>query len=93
MPPVGPACDAPGVRMSDFWTLVDGEFGPVHGRLLVHEHVLGALGHRTAQQALDAGEDARTVWFALCDDLDVPQERRWGLDEQQARSARRGRSS
>ena len=93
MPPVRAACDAPGVRMSEFWTLVDGEFGPGRGRTLVRDHVLGALGHRTPAEALEAGEEPRTVWFALCDDLDVPQERRWGLDEQQARSARRGRSS
>jgi hypothetical protein len=79
--------------MSDFWILVDGEFGPVHGRMLVREHVLGALGHRTPQQALDAGEDPRVVWFALCDDTDVPEDRRWGLDEQQARPGRRRRSS
>lgn len=79
--------------MSEFWTLVEGEFGPVRGRMLVHEHVLGGLGHRTSQQALDAGEEPRTVWFALCDDLDVPTERRWGVDEQQVRQGRRGRSS
>ena len=72
--------------MSEFWTLVDGEFGPARGRTLVRDHVVGGLGHRTPQQALDAGEDARAVWFALCDDLDVPQDRRWGpKDDRPAR--------
>jgi hypothetical protein len=69
------------MRMSEFWTLVEEEFGAGPGRTLVADHVLGALGHRTAEQALEAGEDARAVWFALCDDLQVPEERRWGREE------------
>jgi hypothetical protein len=77
--------------MSEFWTLVDDEFGRGQGRALVHDHVVGALGHRTAEQALEAGEDARDVWFALCDDLQVPTERRWGRQEQgRAAGARAG---
>lgn len=79
------------MRMSEFWTLVDGEFGPGRGRALVRDHVIGELGHRTPQQALDDGEDARTVWLALCVDLDVPPERRWGRQERQQVRARRPR--
>jgi len=77
--------------MSDFWVLVDGEFGAAQGRALVRDHVVGTLGHRTAEQALAAGVDAREVWFALCDDLQVPPERRWGREEGQrsGRGARR----
>ena len=77
------------VRMSEFWTLVDGEFGAAAGRALVRDHVLGALGHRTAQQALDAGEPHRTVWLALCEDLQVPPERWLGVES--AGPTRRGR--
>jgi hypothetical protein len=77
--------------MSEFWTLVDGEFGPARGRTLVRDHVVGALRHRTAQQALDDGEDLRSVWLALCLDLEVPAERRWGPQEQQGRAPRRRR--
>ena len=69
------------MRHSEFWTLVDDEFGRSYGRTLVRDHVLGGLGHRTAEQALAAGEDPRTVWFALCDEFEVPEERRWGRDE------------
>jgi hypothetical protein len=67
--------------MSEFWILVDEEFGAAQGRALVRDHVVGSLGHRTAEQALAAGVDPRDVWFALCDDLRVPVERRWGRDE------------
>jgi hypothetical protein len=73
------------VRMSEFWTLVDGEFGPARGLTLVRDHVVGELRNRTPQQALDDGEDPRAVWLALCVDLEVPPERRWGADERQAR--------
>jgi hypothetical protein len=68
------------VRMSEFWTLVDDEFGRAQGRALVRDHVVGALGHRTAEQALEAGEEPREVWLALVADLEVPQERWWGRD-------------
>lgn len=66
--------------MSEFWTLVEEEFGAAHGRALVRDHVLVTLGNRTAAQALAAHEPPRTVWTALCEDLDVPVERRWGRD-------------
>lgn len=66
--------------MSEFWRLVDGEFGVGHGRTLVRDHVIGALGHRTAEQALAASEDPRAVWFALCSELEIPKERWWGRD-------------
>jgi Protein of unknown function (DUF3046) len=69
------------MRRSEFWTLVDGELGAVQGRTLVADHVVGGLGHRTAQQALDDGDDPREVWLALCVELEVPPERRWGRQE------------
>jgi len=28
-----------------------------------------------------AGESLREIWFALCEALDVPAERRWGRQE------------
>jgi hypothetical protein len=74
------------VRESQFWELVDGEFGP-QGRTLVREHVLFQLGNRTAAQAVAEGEPVREVWFALCDALDVPLDRRWGQEEPPRRRA------
>lgn len=80
-----------GMRMSDFWGLVDGEFGPGPGRTLVRDHVLSALGHRTGEAALAGGVEPRAVWAAICDDLDVPPERRWGRDTGSAARGRRPR--
>ena len=73
------------MRISEFWELVDDEFGRAHGRSLAHDHVLFRLGNRTAEQALGEGEDAREVWLALCDALDVPESRRWGQEQQASR--------
>lgn len=79
------------MRLSQFWTLIDDEFGPGQGRALVRDHVLASLGHRTAAQAMEAGEPLRQVWLALCEDLDVPLERRWGPEDEKARRARQRR--
>jgi hypothetical protein len=78
------------VRMSEFWQLVDGEFGAGYGRTLVRDHVLGELGQRTAAQALEAGERPRTVWLALCRELRVPPQHWWGRDPA-AKPSRGGR--
>ncbi|RZS57652.1 DUF3046 family protein [Microcella putealis] len=40
--------------------------------------VLGDVGNRTAEQALDAGLAPRDVWFALCAATDVPRDRWYG---------------
>jgi hypothetical protein len=68
------------VRYSDFSLLVDDVFGSAFGRVLVDEQVLPRLGDRTPAQALADGVEPRDVWHALCDALDVPQEKRWGSD-------------
>lgn len=68
------------MRVSEFWQLVDDEFGSGHGRLLVRSHTLRGLDHRTAQEAIDAGQPLRTIWIALCREMDVPRSRWLGVD-------------
>ena len=68
------------MRVSEFWTLVDDEFGAAYGRSLAVDQVLLALGERTPAQALDEGEDPKAIWLALCDAMDVPPARRLGRD-------------
>jgi hypothetical protein len=78
------------VRMSHFWTLMDDEFGQAYAGSLARDHVLGALGDRTALQSIADGVPPRDVWEALCDDMDVPPERRLGRDDRVARGAQGG---
>lgn len=63
------------MRVSEFWRLMDGEFGAASGQHLAASLNLSSLGSRTAQSALEAGVDPREVWEALCLMQDVPRER------------------
>jgi hypothetical protein len=62
------------VRLSEFWALMEQEFGVGYAAIVAETHTLGALAGRTAAQALEDGEPPRTVWRAVCSDLDVPPE-------------------
>ena len=78
----GPAAwQADPVRYREFWQLVDEVFGPAYGRALARDQVLGGARrpHRGARPSRTASSPA-TVWHALCDAMDVPEDRRWGLD-------------
>lgn len=66
----------------EFWELVDEIFGRSYGRTLAHDQQLTKLGGLTAETALAAGEQPRVVWNVLCDQMDVPDRRRWGADHQ-----------
>ena len=44
-----------------------------------HSHVLPDLG-ATPDELIERGVDPRRVWLSLCDDFDVPKERRLGVD-------------
>jgi len=65
------------MRRSEFLRAVDDEFG-ARATSLTHDLVLGGLG-MTALAALDAGVPPRDIWLALCDEADVPAERRYGV--------------
>ena len=63
------------MRLSHFNTLMTDEFGLAYSQVISRDLVLGALGDRTAEQALAAGEDPKEVWLALCEANNVPKER------------------
>ena len=65
------------MRRSEFDRAVRDEFG-VGGGALILDLVLAGVGSRTAVQALDDGVAPREVWLALCEEMDVPPERRYG---------------
>lgn len=67
------------MKLSEFRRAVADEFGDGYGAVLIHDLVLGALDGRTAEDALDAGADARDVWLALCRETGVPRERWAGV--------------
>ncbi|AEK36972.1 hypothetical protein CVAR_1618 [Corynebacterium variabile DSM 44702] len=68
------------MRRTEFDRLVAGEFGDSFGSWIAGSHVLSGLG-ATSAQLIERGHDLRELWWALCDDFDVPEERRLGEDE------------
>ncbi len=86
-PVVGRALTHTGsVRNSDFRTRMGAALGPAHVDSFVADHVMGALGGRTAGQALADGEDLQLVWDAVCTELGIPAALRYGPDDPPARS-------
>jgi hypothetical protein len=65
------------MRHSEFWESMDHAFGPAYAKSLASDLVIGALGSRSAAEALDAGVDPRQVWDALCDAMEVDESVRW----------------
>ena len=59
---------------------MDSEFGAAYSGTLARDQVLRGVGGRTVVQALADGEPPRAVWQAVCEAMDVPTERRWGVD-------------
>jgi len=60
------------MRLTDFWARMERRFGAAYAESFARDQVLPALSGRTVQQALDAGVDAKTVWRAVCEVVDVP---------------------
>jgi hypothetical protein len=55
---------------------MDQHLGANYSRTWAREHVLRELGGRTVLQALDAGEDTKTVWRAVWASLELPPSER-----------------
>ncbi len=64
------------MRLTHFRQQMAEEFGRVRAEMIAHDHVFSEFGHRTADQALNAGYDPKEVWRAVCEAFDVPPERR-----------------
>ncbi|HCA74517.1 MAG TPA: DUF3046 domain-containing protein [Bifidobacterium sp.] len=71
-------CTLERVQEREFWQLLEEVLGRGYGRALAHDQVLDRLDGMTAIEALDAGEEPRVVWNVLCDQMNIPDSRRWG---------------
>ncbi len=68
------------MREREFWQLLEEVFGRSYGRALAHDQGLTKLGGATVVEALERGEEPRVVWNVLCDQMDIPDSKRWGKD-------------
>jgi hypothetical protein len=61
------------VRLTVFWERMNAQFGEGYAESLAKDYVFANLGGRTIIQALADGEDAKTVWRAVCETFPVPE--------------------
>jgi DUF3046 family protein len=64
------------VRLQEFWSRLDAQFGSMRAQSVARDHVFGVLGGRSATDAIEAGVPVRKVWLAVCEDFDVPPKER-----------------
>jgi len=75
------------VRLSEFQLAVSDEFGVAYGTVIMRDIVLEAVGSRTAEQAIKAGVPVREIWLALCQTMDVPPERWYGVGQREPKKS------
>lgn len=68
------------MQHSEFWRLMDEEFGAGYARTVARDQALTTLAGCTVDEALAARIAPREVWIALCEAMSVPTERRWGRE-------------
>ncbi len=61
------------VRLTAFWERMNTQFGSGYADSLAKDYVFADLAGRTITQALAEGEDAKTVWRAVCETFQVPE--------------------
>ncbi|HEV7211053.1 MAG TPA: DUF3046 domain-containing protein [Blastococcus sp.] len=64
------------MRLQEFWSRLDGQFGSMRGQSVARDHVFAALGGRTALDAIEHGIAVRKVWLAICEEFEVPPKER-----------------
>jgi len=63
------------VRLSQFNELMNDEFGAEYAAILLRDLALTEMADRTGQHCLDAGDDPKDVWLAICAASGVPKDR------------------
>jgi len=64
------------VRLTDFWGRMEEQFGKAYAETVARDQVIGRLGNRSVHDALEAGEDPKAIWQAVCEHFEVPVGRR-----------------
>jgi len=64
------------VRLTVFWEKMRGQFGEAYAASVAKDFALTALGGATVNQALAAGKEPKTVWLAVCEAFEIPEEAR-----------------
>lgn len=60
------------MRHTEFWVRMEQALGSGYARTWAREQVLAGLGERTVEQAFADGWDAKSVWRAVWQALELP---------------------
>ena len=60
------------MRHTEFWARMEQALGAAYARTWADQQVIAALGHRTVTEALEGGENPKTVWLAVWERLELP---------------------
>lgn len=69
------------MRLTEFRALMTAHFGSHRATSVAADHVFAALGGRTIDQALGAGENPKKVWAVVCETFEVSALLRHGLPD------------
>ena len=61
------------VRLTEFWSRMDAQFGEAYAQSVAKDFVFDQLGGRTVERAFADGVDAKFVWRAVFDTFKVPE--------------------
>lgn len=68
------------MRLSEFWALMEQEFGPGYAGVVARTQSLGSIQGRTVHDAMEEGMSVRAIWEAVVRDMDVPPQHHWLAD-------------
>ncbi|MBB6629580.1 DUF3046 domain-containing protein [Nocardioides sp. KIGAM211] len=60
------------MRHTEFWSRLEHALGRAYAGAWASQYVMGDLGGRTAEEALDAGVPPKEVWASVWRALDLP---------------------
>ncbi len=69
------------MRLTEFRALMTAQFGSHRASSVASDHVFSALGGRTVDEAIGAGENPKSVWAVVCDSFDVPAALHHGMPD------------
>ncbi|SDJ18494.1 Protein of unknown function [Frankineae bacterium MT45] len=63
------------MRITEFWGLMEAQFGSAYAHSLARDYRVPALGS-TVEQAISAGVNPKEIWRGVCVEFEVPLSRR-----------------
>ena len=60
------------MRLTEFWERMEEQFGASYAASVARDQVISRLGDRSVYEALQAGENPKRVWLAVCEHFEIP---------------------